>query len=113
MYNSYYVYIMSNKNNTTLYIGMTNNIERRSEEHKSGLIRGFTQRYNCDKLVYFELYSDVNQATEREKQLKKWRREKKEWLIKTVNPDFKDLSDGFLDSLRSLEMTDKYGKQKL
>ena len=92
---------------------MTNNIERRSEEHKSGLIRGFTQRYNCDKLVYFELYSDVNQATEREKQLKKWRREKKEWLIKTVNPDFKDLSDGFLDSLRSLEMTDKYGKQKL
>ena len=71
MYNSYYVYIMSNKNNTTLYIGMTNNIERRSEEHKSGLIRGFTQRYNCDKLVYFELYSDVNQAIEREKQLKK------------------------------------------
>ena len=92
---------------------MTNNIERCSEEHKSGLIRGFTQRYNCDKLVYFELYSDVNQAIEREKQLKKWRREKKEWLIKTVNPDFKDLSDGFLDSLRSLEMTDKYGKQKL
>lgn len=92
---------------------MTNNIERRSEEHKSGLIRGFTQRYNCDKLVYFELYSDVNQAIEREKQLEKWRREKKEWLIKTVNPDFKDLSDGFLDSLRSLEMTDKYGKQKL
>ena len=113
MYNSYYVYIMSNKNNTTLYIGMTNNIERRSEEHKSGLIRGFIQRYNCDKLVYFELYSDVNQAIEREKQLEKWRREKKEWLIKTVNPDFKDLSDGFLDSLRSLEMTDKYGKQKL
>ena len=92
---------------------MTNNIERRSEEHKSGLIRGFTQRYNCDKLVYFELYSDVNQAIEREKQLEKWRREKKEWLIKTVNPDFKDLSDGFLDSLRSLEMTDKYGKQNL
>ena len=50
---------------------MTNNIERRSEEHKSGLIRWFTQRYNCDKLVYFELYSDVNQAIEREKQLKK------------------------------------------
>ena len=92
---------------------MTNNIERRSEEHKSGLIRGFTQRYNCDKLVYFELYSDVNQAIEREKQLKKWRREKKERLIKTVNPDFKDLSDGLLDSPRSLEMTDKDGKQKL
>ena len=92
---------------------MTNNIGRRSEEHKSGLIRGFTQRYNCDKRVYFELYSDVNQAIEREKQLKKCRREKTEWLIKTVNPDFKDLSDGFLDSLRSLEMTDKYGKQKL
>ena len=95
MYNSYYVYIMSNKNNTTLYIGMTNNIGRRSEEHKSGLIRGFTQRYNCDKRVYFELYSDVNQAIEREKKLKKWRREKKNWLISTMNPELRDLAEDF------------------
>ena len=113
MYNSYYVYIMSNQNNTTLYIGMTNNIERRLEEHKSGLIKGFTQRYNCNKLVYLECFSDVNQAIEREKQVKKWRREKKDWLIKTINPDLKDLCDGFLDSLRSLEMTEGYGKEEL
>ena len=105
MYNSYYVYIMSNQNDTTLYVGMTNNIERRLEEHKSGLIK--------DKLVYFECYSDVNQAIEREKQIKKWRREKKDWLIKTINPDLNDLCDGFLDSLRSLEMTDGNGKEEL
>ena len=113
MYNSYYVYIMSNQNDTTLYVGMTNNIERRLEEHKSGLIKGFTQRYNCNKLVYFECYSDVNQTIEREKQIKKWRREKKDWLIKTINPDLNDLCDGFLDSLRSLEMTGGNGKKEL
>ena len=112
MYKSYYIYIMSNKNDTTLYVGFTNDIERRIKEHKSGLTKGFTQRYNCDKLVYFETYSDVNQALDREKQIKKWRREKKDLLIKTLNPDLKDLSDGFLDSLRSLEMTD-YGKEEL
>ena len=97
---------MSNKNDTVLYIGVTNNIERRVQEHKSGLILGFTQRYNCNKLVYFETYSDINQALDREKQLKKWRRDKKDWLIKTLNPNLTDLSEGFLDSLRSLEMTE-------
>ena len=101
---------MSNKNDTVLYIGVTNNIERRVKEHKSGLIPGFTQRYNCDKLVYLETYSDINQALEREKQLKKWRREKKDWLIKTLNPNLTDLSEGFLDSLRSLEMTEDKDK---
>ena len=97
---------MSNKNDTVLYIGVTNNIERRVQEHKSGLIPGFTQRYNCDKLVYLETYSDVNQALDREKQLKKWRREKKDWSIRALNPNLTDLSEGFLDSLRSLEMTE-------
>ena len=96
---------MSNKNDTTLYIGVTNKIERRIQEHKSGLITGFTQKYNCDKLVYLETYSDINQALDREKQLKKWRREKKDLLIRKQNPLLQDLSDGFLDSLRSLEMT--------
>ena len=105
MYNTYYIYIMSNQNDTVLYIGVTNNIERRIQEHKSGLIPGFTQKYNCDKLVYLETYSDINQALDREKQLKKWRREKKDWLIKRQNPEYVDLSGGFLDSLRSLEMT--------
>ena len=93
MYNTYYIYIMSSPNNSTLYIGVTNDIERRIKEHKSGLLPGFTQKYNCCKLVYYEQYSDINQAIEREKKLKKWRREKKEWLIKTMNPDLKDLGD--------------------
>jgi len=91
MYNTYYTYIMSSPNNSTLYIGVTNDIERRVTEHKSGLIPGFSQKYNCCKLVYYEEYSDINQAIEREKKLKKWRREKKEWLIKTLNPDLMDL----------------------
>ena len=107
MYKTYYVYILSNKTDTVLYIGVTNNIERRIQEHKSRSIPGFTQTYNCDKLVYLESYSDINQALDREKQLKKWRREKKEWLIKMQNPEFIDMSEGFLDSLRSLEMTEE------
>ena len=107
MYKTYYVYILSNKTDTVLYIGVTNNIERRIQEHKSRLISGFTQTYNCDKLVYLESYSDINQALDREKQLKKWRREKKEWLIRMQNPEFIDMSKGFLDSLRSLEMTEE------
>ena len=91
MYNTYYVYIMSNANDTTLYIGVTNDIERRVKEHRSGQIPGFTQKYNCCKLVYYETYSDIGQAIEREKKLKKWRREKKDRLINTMNPDLKDL----------------------
>ena len=96
MYLSYYTYIMSSQNNTALYIGVTNDINRRVQEHRSKSIPGFTQRYNCCKLVYYERYSDINQAIEREKQLKKWRREKKDWLIKTLNPEFKDLYEDVL-----------------
>ena len=92
MYNTYYIYIMSSLNNTTLYIGVTNDLERRVKEHKSGEIPGFTQKYNCCKLVYFEEYSDIDQAIEREKKLKKWRREKKDWLIRTKNPGLIDLA---------------------
>ena len=87
---------MSNTNNTTLYIGVTNDIERRVQEHKSGQIPGFTQKYNCTKLVYYEKYSDIDQAIEREKKLKKWRREKKDWLIRTINPDLRDLFEEFI-----------------
>ena len=86
---------MSNTSNTTIYIGVTNNIERRVTEHKLGLIPGFTQKYNCTKLVYYETYSDINQAIEREKKLKKWRREKKDWIISTLNPEKNDLSIDF------------------
>ena len=95
MHNTYYVYIMSNTSDTTVYIGVTNDIERRVSEHKNGLIPGFTQKYNCTKLVYYETYSDINQAIEREKKLKNWRREKKDWLISTLNPDKNDLSIDF------------------
>ena len=95
MHKTYYIYIMSNTTDTTLYIGVTNDLERRVQEHKSGLIPGFTQKYCCDKLVYYETYSDIDQAIEREKKLKKWRREKKDWLIGTMNPELKDLSEDF------------------
>ena len=89
--NQYYTYILSNKNDTTLYIGVTNDIERRVAEHRSGTIPGFTQKYKCHKLVYFESFSDVEQAIAREKQLKKWSRAKKDALIDTMNKDRIDL----------------------
>ena len=99
MYNNYFVYIMSNSHNTVLYIGVTNDIERRVSEHKSGLIFGFTKRYNCNKLVYFETFNDINQAIDREKQLKGWKRDRKDALIDAVNKERRDLSGD--SSLRS------------
>lgn len=89
---AYYVYILSNETNKVLYIGMTNDITRRLYEHKNKLVKGFTSRYNLKKLLYVETTDDVNSAIEREKTLKKWRREKKEFLIKTINPNYMDLS---------------------
>ncbi len=91
MYKQYWTYIMSNKTDTTLYIGVTDNLEARVLEHRTGRGDSFTHRYNCHKLVYFEEYSDINQAIEREKQLKKWRREKKDYLIDLVNKQRVDL----------------------
>ena len=88
----YYVYILSNWNNQVLYIGVTNNLERRLYEHKNKLIEGFTKKYNLNKLVYFEETTDVKSALEREKQLKGWKREKKNILINSLNPDWNDLS---------------------
>ncbi|MCX4313051.1 MAG: GIY-YIG nuclease family protein [Clostridia bacterium] len=89
----YYVYILSNHANTTLYIGVTGNINRRMYEHKNGLIDGFTKKYNVTKLVYAEYCTDIKAALEREKQLKRWRREKKNELINSVNPEWKDLTE--------------------
>ena len=91
MYNQYYVYVMSNKNDTTLYTGVTDNLERRVLEHKTGIIPGFTKKYNCNKLVYYEIFSDVNQAIDREKQIKGWKRERKDELIDKENKDRIDL----------------------
>ena len=90
---NYYVYFMTNWNNRVLYIGVTNNLKRRVYEHKHKLIPGFTAKYNLNKLVYFEDTIDVRVAIEREKEVKKWRREKKDSLIERVNPNWDDLWD--------------------
>ena len=91
---SYYVYLLTNWNNRVMYVGMTNNLERRVYEHKNKLVSGFTKKYNINKLVYFEETSDMNAALSREKEIKKWRREKKDSLVLNVNPEWRDLSDG-------------------
>ena len=91
-----YVYFMSNKNNTVLYTGITSNILKRVHQHKTKTFKGFTSKYNCDKLVHFEEFEDINLAIEREKQLKAGNRKRKEVLIALENPAWKDLSDGWL-----------------
>lgn len=89
----YYVYIMTNKNNTVLYTGITGDLKRRVYEHKSKIQGGFTKRYNIQSLVYYEEYSDVNQAILREKSIKNLVRRKKDELITSLNPEWKDLSE--------------------
>ena len=89
---NYYVYILTNKIRGTLYIGVTNNLQRRVYEHKSGLVLGFTQKYKLKKLVFFEVTNDVNSALQREKQLKNWHRDWKISLIEEFNNDWDDLS---------------------
>jgi len=93
MHKQYYVYIMTNKNNTVLYSGITNNLTRRVYEHKEKIIAGFTKKYNCIKLVCYEIFNDPYYAIAREKQIKAGSRKKKIDLINTMNPDWKDLYD--------------------
>jgi putative endonuclease len=88
---NYCIYILTNKNNTVLYVGVTNNFTRRIWEHKSKLIEGFTKKYNVDKLVYFESFDNPKDAIKREKQLKVGSRKKKIELINKINPEWKDL----------------------
>ena len=92
----FYVYIAVNRHNNVMYVGVTNNLVRRMFEHRSGMIDGFTKRYNINKLVYFEQTSDVIAAISREKEIKKWRREKKDLLITSINPEWTDLSSDWL-----------------
>jgi putative endonuclease len=92
MSGSFFVYIMTNRSQT-LYVGVTNDLERRVYEHKHKLVAGFTSKYRIDKLVFFESTPNVRAAIEREKQIKSWRRSKKVTLIESVNPLWKDLSD--------------------
>ncbi len=88
----YFVYMLTNWNDNVLYIGVTNNLQRRLYEHRNGMADGFTKKYNVHKLVYFETTPDVKAAITREKQLKKWTRIKKNKLVETINPQWKDLS---------------------
>ena len=99
--NQYYVYIMTNKSGT-LYTGVTNDLGRRVYEHKNGLFPGFTRKYKIHRLVYFEPTSDVEAAIAREKQIKSWRRAKKVALIRSLNPEWKDLSAEWYDGDDSL-----------
>ncbi len=88
---TYYVYILSSGKNGTLYIGVTNDLLRRVYEHKKKLIKGFTSKYHVDSLIYFEETDDVSAAIQREKQLKRWKRDWKIELIQKMNPDWQDL----------------------
>ena len=85
--NEYYVYILASKRNGTLYIGFTNDLQRRLYEHKHGLVEGFTKKYRVHMLVYYEDTTDVTAALAREKQLKKWNRAWKLQLIESTNPE--------------------------
>ena len=89
---NYYVYIMASGKNGTIYIGMTNNLIRRVAEHKAGVADGFTKKYNIKNLVYFEHTTDIESALNREKQMKKWKREWKLKLIEKENYSWNDLS---------------------
>ena len=89
----YWVYIMSNKTRSVLYIGVTNDLYRRFLEHKNGVVEGFTKKYKCCYLVYYEDYKSIEDAILREKELKGWVRKKKENLIATINPNKIDLAE--------------------
>jgi len=91
MANQYFVYLMTNKNNTVIYTGVTNDLKRRVYEHKEKMTNGFTKKYNVNKLVYFEFTSDINSAIQREKQIKAGSRQKKIDLINSMNKEWKDL----------------------
>jgi putative endonuclease len=90
----YYVYIVASRTHV-LYCGITNNLKRRVTEHRDGAIPGFTETYQCNRLVWFEHYQYVGNALDREKQIKSWRRAKKIWLIEQMNPTWADLSEAW------------------
>ena len=88
-----YVYIMSNKTRTVLYIGVTADLERRVDEHRNGIGSVFTKKYGCKYIIYYEVFDDIESAIAREKALKKWNRRWKEELITAFNPKLRDLWD--------------------
>jgi putative endonuclease len=90
---NYYFYILANKRNWTLYVWVTNNLERRIFEHKNKIIKWFTSKYNIDNLVYFEETNNITSAIEREKQIKAWTRKNKLYLIESINKEWSDLTE--------------------
>lgn len=93
---AYYLYILATSKNAMLYIGVTNDMARRLSEHQSGETNGYTKKFHVHKLVYFESFEDVRNAIDREKQLKRWSRAKKNALVERMNPEWKDLGNLFL-----------------
>ncbi len=93
----YYVYLLTNEYNKVLYVGVTNNLQRRLYEHKHGSNEGFSTKYNAHKLVYYETTDDVEAAIAREKQIKGWTRQKKEALINSMNPKWRNLKNDWDD----------------
>ena len=89
----YYVYLLTNWNHRVMYVGVTNDLKRRLYEHKNKLVEGFPEKYNLNKLVYFEETQDVHTAITREKERKKWRREKKNQLVNQINQEWQDLNE--------------------
>lgn len=87
----FYIYILASKPNSTLYVGLTSNLQKRIFEHKNKLIEGFTSKYNVDHLVYYEVYDDFDNAVSKEKNMKAWKRAWKIELIQKSNPDWNDL----------------------
>jgi putative endonuclease len=91
MEKQYAVYILTNRSNKVMYVGVTSNLERRLAQHKDKSVSGFTAKYRVDRLVYYELTNDVLSAIAREKEVKKWRREKKNRLVESINPQWIEL----------------------
>ncbi len=93
---NYYVYILASRRNGTLYIGVTNDLVKRVYEHKNGLMGGFTKKYGVHRLVYYEQSDDIYSAIQRERRMKKWKRQWKIELIQKLNPEWKDLYDDLI-----------------
>lgn len=96
---NYFVYIMTNKNKTVLYIGVTGDLPNRVFEHGNSMIDGFSKKYNCNYLVYYEHFQNINDAITREKEIKKWRRDKKEKLINGFSKEWEFLNESVYNSL--------------
>jgi len=93
-----YLYILTNWNKTVLYTGVTSRLVQRIYQHRQSLVDGFTKRYNCRSLVYYEVFEDIREAIKREKAIKGWKRERKEVLVNSLNPDWKDLYEDICPS---------------